>query len=144
MLDQPEGAEENRRRLRVSKTNSQKPAPMGITMGPAGNTYDLDPPQAPEDLPARASRGRPSHLDEDKKWVEEKLAFGAKRVSQLIQEGEPCGLTIHRLYAVMRKGFCEEFLADGRKFWKLPEVQGMRPADLQREGPVSTTPDPGW
>lgn len=122
MLDQPEGAEENRRRLRVSKTNSQKPPALGISMGPAGNTYDIDPPVPPEEQPATKGRGRPSHLEEDRKWVEERLAFGAKRVSALIQEGEACGLTMHRLYAVMRRGYCEEFLADGRKFWKMPEL----------------------
>lgn len=123
MLDQPEGAEEHRRRLRVSKTNSMKPAALGVSMGPAGNTYDIEPPLPPEDQPVtRQGRGRPSHLEDDRKWLEERLAFGSKRVSLLIQEGEACGLTMHRLYAVMRKGFCEEFIADGRKFWKLPAL----------------------
>lgn len=120
MLDQPEGCEENRRRLRVSKTNSQKPAALGITMETAGNTYDTDPPMGADEQPASRGRGRPSHIEEDTKWVEERLRHGSRRVSHLIEEGETAGLSTHRLYAVLKKGFCEEFIADGRKFWKLP------------------------
>ena len=119
MLDQPEGAEENRRRLRVSKTNSQKPAALGVTMESAGNTYDTEPPMGADEQPASRGRGRPSHIEEDTKWVEERLRHCSRRVSHLIEEGEAAGLSTHRLYAVLKKGFCEEFIADGRKFWKL-------------------------
>lgn len=142
MLDQPEGSEENRRRLRVSKTNSQKPTPLGVTMETAGNTYDTDPPAGPDEQPASRGRGRPSHVEEDRKWIEERLRHGSRRVSHLIEEGETAGLSTHRLYAVLRKGYCEEFIADGRKFWKLPEVQGVPQEGETRAGNVPSTFDP--
>lgn len=121
MLDAPDGSEENRRRLRVAKTNSLKPSALGVTMGSDGNEYDTEPPLPAEEQPAK--RGRPAHLEEDTSWVKAKLEYGGQRVSHLIELAEKAGISTSRLYALQRKGIVEEFVADGRKFWKLPEGQ---------------------
>ena len=121
MLDAPDGSEENRRRLRVATTNSLKPSALGVTMGSDGNEYDTEPPLPAEEQPAK--RGRPAHLEEDTAWGKAQLEYGGQRVSHLIELAEKAGISTSRLYALQRKGIVEEFVADGRKFWKLPEGQ---------------------
>ena len=121
MLDAPDAGEENRRRLRVAKTNSLKPTPLGITMTSDGNEYDTEPPLPPEEQPS-TKRGRPSHVEQDAAWVRVKLQWGAVRVNQLIENAQAADISTSRLYALQRRGIVEEFVADGRKFWKLPEA----------------------
>lgn len=61
MLTRPDkDGQPHRRRLWVDKSNSPEPAPLGVTMGPAGNDYDLDPPTSPDDdTPGRPTIGGP-------------------------------------------------------------------------------------
>ncbi len=56
----PDG-QPTRRKLSVALTRlSITPAPLGVSMGDAGNTYDFNPPEAPPDSPARTGPKPPA------------------------------------------------------------------------------------
>lgn len=122
-LDMPDATQESRRRLRVEKTNSQKPPALGVTMGSAGNTYDTDPPRGPDDpSPGPRPVGRPSHLDADMEWLAEYLGTGAKKVAQARHDAQASSIGASRLYKA--KDACQviEYEVDGRLWWRLPQA----------------------
>ena len=121
-LEMPDMAQENRRRLKVEKTNSQKPAPLGVTMGSNGNIYDSDPPCGSDDpSPTPRSSGRPSHLEADKQWLQDYLSTGAKRVSQIRDDATSVSIGAGRLYRAKEALEVVEYEIDGRLWWRLKE-----------------------
>jgi len=124
-LDMPDATQESRRRLRVEKTNSQKPLPLGVTMGSAGNTYDTDPPSGPDDpAPTPRASGRPNHLESDMQWLQEYLGTGAKRVSQARHDAQAVSIGASRLYKARDGLQVTEYEIDGRLWWALPSDEG--------------------
>lgn len=117
-LDSPDQTQEDRRRLRVEKTNSQKPPALGVTMGSAGNTYDTDPPTGADDVAPARVVGRPSHLDADMEWMREYLATGAKMVAQTRRDASASGIGASRLYKAKDGLQVVEYEVDGRLWWK--------------------------
>jgi len=115
-LEQPDGEWQERRKLSVSKTNSVKPPPLGVTMRTGGNDYDAT---LPGDTAVVGKRS--SNADPDKSWLREKLAFGAVRVSKLRDEATASGITPGRLYRAKDAIEAVEFDGDGRKFWRMPD-----------------------
>jgi hypothetical protein len=119
-LDAPDATVENRRRLQVSKTNSKKPAALGVTMGSAGNEYDLDPPRGADDVGGEP--GRPAaNLGGDMDWLREALAMGPKRVSHIRNDAQASGIGSSRLYKAKEGARVEQFERDGKQWWRLPE-----------------------
>jgi hypothetical protein len=117
-LDCPDQTQEDRRRLRVEKTNSQKPPALGVTMGSAGNTYDHDPPTGADEVAPARVVGRPSHLYADMEWVREYLATGAKMVAQTRRDAQASGIGASRLYRARDALQVVEYEVDGRLWWR--------------------------
>jgi len=70
-LEAPDPARPERLRLWVEKSYAAKPPPLGVTIGPAGNTYDFTPP-APCD-PAKGGRP-PAERDKAASFIRDALA----------------------------------------------------------------------
>jgi phage/plasmid primase-like uncharacterized protein len=112
-----EEGQPNRRRLEVLKSNSKKPAALGITMGDQGNEYDTNPPQKPD----QPVGGRPpAKIQECVEWLSEYLDKTPKRVSKIISEGGQKGFskgTIYRARDVLEAEEYED--AEDKKWWRL-------------------------
>ena len=70
-LEAPDPARPERLKLWVEKSYAAKPTPLGVTIGPAGNTYDFTPP-APSD-PSKGGRP-PSERDKATSFIRDALA----------------------------------------------------------------------
>jgi len=124
-LDMPDATQESRRRLKVEKTNSQRPPALGVTMGSSGNTYDNEPPSGPDDpAPTPRASGRPNHLESDMQWLQEYLGTGAKRVSQARHDAQAVSIGASRLYKARDGLQVTEYEIDGRLWWALPSDEG--------------------
>ena len=87
-LEAPDPARPDRLRLWVEKSFAAKPAPLGVTIGPAGNNYDFNPP-APRD-PSKGGRP-PTAVGKAVAFLLEKLADGDRKGCELIDEWESQG-----------------------------------------------------
>lgn len=124
----PEG-QPNRRKLEVIKTNSKRPAPLGVTMLDGGLEYNNSPPQAPDAEDGgpgtgrrRGSRGPvAAKLEEACDWLGSRLAAGPARVSQVRSDAERQGYSAKTLYAARDEIGVEEEEISGRKWWRLPQ-----------------------
>jgi hypothetical protein len=114
----PEG-QRDRRRLWVDKTAVVKPAPLGITMGTAGNDYDFEPPREPEPVPKKRGPS-PEKLEECKTWLAEQLTPNPARVSVVRKAAEQAGFAVGTLYAARDDLGVVEYDLDRRKWWKYP------------------------
>jgi hypothetical protein len=120
----PEG-QPNRRRLEVTKTNSKKPAALGVTMGDDGNEYDTSPPVAPEEGPGmkKLTHGpAPAKRKECEEWLELWLAGGARRVSETRTAAENAGFGGPTLYAAKDALGVTEAIVQGKKWWSLLRI----------------------
>jgi hypothetical protein len=114
-------ANDKRRCLELVKTNSRKPPALGVSMGDTGNEYDDNPPIAPEgeEAPQRSA----SAVDRCAQWLTGQLDGGAMKVHVLRTAAEAEGFSSKTIYGAKAHLGLEEFTADDRKFWRLPEVR---------------------
>jgi hypothetical protein len=107
----------NRRRLEVTKSNSKKPSPLGVTMGDLGNQYDANPPSYPE----KESRSGPVpvKLEQCVEWLRKHLSLCPKPVRIIRTEAEKVDFSANTLYRAKDKLGVEEFEAEKKKWWKL-------------------------
>lgn len=125
-MDKPDPGDD-RRALELYKTFGKKPAPLGLTMGDAGNEYDNAPPKAPvgfePGLPTPSTNGhvgRPATASVAcADWLRERLKNGPVRVSELRTEAELKGWAAGTLYPVGKALSVIETLDNGRKWWSL-------------------------
>jgi hypothetical protein len=116
----PEG-QPNRRRLWVDKSAVVKPPALGVTMGSAGNEYDLDPPREPEES-HRKPGPAPAKLEECVIWLRERLTLNAMPVGILRSEADAAGYSPAVLYRAKDAIGVDEYRVGPRKWWKLPHV----------------------
>ena len=111
-----------RRRLEVTKSNSLKPAALGLTMSETGNEYDDSPPPSPEDQAtgAQESRKGDDAADTFAKALRKHVEKTAIRVGEAIELAEKRGYgasTAYRAKAILAL----EEVSEGRcKWWRLP------------------------
>lgn len=124
-LEQPDPQQENRRKIYIKKSNSVYPPAMGVTMGPGGNEYDLNPPEPPDSMSFGGSSGdgRSAKLLACQEWLFDWLSEGPKRVSITRNEAEGEGYTVSTLYRAKDKMEIEEFKLEGYKWWRLRESE---------------------
>ena len=82
-LECPDPARSERLRLWVEKSYDQKPAPLGVTIGPTGNTYDSDAPARVD--PSKGGRP-PVKIDKAMAFLAEKLTDRDRKGCELIDE----------------------------------------------------------
>ena len=132
-MDKPD-PNDDKRALRVEKSNSKRPKPLGVIMGDKGNEYDDQPPVSPEDdapVPGKkpaAGRGKQSSGEQTKaeSWLNDWLSTGCKPVSGTINAANEAGVSTAALYRAKDKLAIYETKAFGRKYWSLepPENEG--------------------
>jgi hypothetical protein len=122
-LEKPESAQEHQRRLSVALSRlSIYPPALGVTMGDAGNDYDVNPPAADA---APGERGPAPAVLEAIGFLMDRLAAGPARVHSVREEGEQRQpkISSKTLYNAVRhlqgQDRLEEFEAEGRKWWRL-------------------------
>lgn len=109
-----------KRRLEVIKTNSPKPPALGVLMGGDGNTYDDQPPAAPDDETGIPQpKISPKQL-ECNQWLEERIKITAVKVSETRKACEKAGFTADNLYKAKAALKLEEVEVEGYKWWRLP------------------------
>lgn len=117
-LDKPD-EDQDKLRLRVVKSNSVKPSPLGVTMTSTGNEYDLNPPKEGEGKPGPL----PTKIKEAMDWWLEFLASGPKRTMQAVNEGENACFSKTTIFRARdqleREKKIERFEAEGKKFMQL-------------------------
>lgn len=94
-LDWPrrdEPGDDGRRCLRVSKSNSKYPPPLGVTMHDWGNEYDSEPPTAAGQPPHGNKRAAAARL------LRSLLAAGPARLSELRKAAQDAGISAATLY----------------------------------------------
>jgi hypothetical protein len=106
-----------KRRFEVHKTNSRRPAPLGLTMGDRGNEYDNDPPEPPD--PEAGKFGPSAHVQEAIEWLRGRLASGARRVSHLRDEAKDADISAGCLYRAKELARIREYDSEGKKWWAL-------------------------
>jgi hypothetical protein len=123
-LTQPDEAK-NHRRLEVQKSNSRRPAALGVVMNDGGNAYDTNPPE-----PGQGGGGRAASDSSDDKlgavcaWLQERLLEGPERVQVIrneAEEGNLCGAAT--LYRAKGKLGIEEYTLQGKKWWRLRDEE---------------------
>lgn len=118
----PDPEQPDRRRLWVEKSNSKKPAPLGVTMFDDRNEYDNSPPDVPENVDAGFSRPRKPKaspkLDACKAWLSDLLASMPRKISDLINlaEKHPEKFAPAQLYKAMDAMEVERYEEGGRKW----------------------------
>jgi hypothetical protein len=121
-LERPDTSTE-KRSLEVAKSNSKRPATLGVTMGDGGNEYDHDPPRPPEEGPSETSNASkaPSAVYSATSWLCERLKKGPAKVVEVRQEAAAEGITTGTLYrAKQALGVIEA--RRGCLWWSLPEA----------------------
>ncbi len=134
-MDVPD-PEDPRRRIWVSKTNSKKPPPLGMTMHDAGADYDNEPPAPPEDQDvdvndptrtgsqkAKQKRGRgrtATAKAQCEPWLKTILEDGLKPVATIIESAKRAGINRSTLYTASTSLGVESVEIDGVKMWQLP------------------------
>jgi hypothetical protein len=119
-MERPDPGEE-RRRIEVHKSNSKKPAALGVTMGDVGNDYDHEPPEAPADEPGTGASG-PSKTGKAVAWLRDYLSRGPKRVSITRDDAESEDISSALLYRAKATLEVEEVKMEGYKWWQLPNT----------------------
>ncbi len=115
-LDRPDPEQEHRRKLYVVKSNSLYPAALGVTMGNVGNEYDTEPPEKPPEGPgARAD----AKLTEAMDWLRDRLRMSPQRVGNTREAAEMAGISARTLYRARDAIGVEEYLSEGKKWWRL-------------------------
>jgi hypothetical protein len=128
MLEKPDPeGQEHRRRLYVRKSHSLYPAPLGVTMGAAGNEYDGNPPVVPEKEPATVRAGRDPKTAECVEWLAAQVQDRERRVSELRSEAEKKGYAVGTLYAARKDLGLLEYMSGGRKWWRFQRPEEMGP-----------------
>jgi hypothetical protein len=113
-MEQPD-LQNDKRRLEIRKSNSKRPAPLGLIMGDFGNEYDHEPPgDSPQKGPI------PIRVTEAADWLKDILTSGPKRVSNTRNEAEMAGFAAGTLYRAKDLLSIEQFEAEGKKWWRLP------------------------
>jgi hypothetical protein len=121
-LEQPDpDGQPTRRKLYVVKSNSLFPPALGVTMGDVGNEYDADPPSAPEAAEPVKRGPKSDKIDAAKRWLQEALRDGPKRVSYLRRSAEEKGIVARTLYRAKDDLGIEEFEMQDKKWWRLTE-----------------------
>jgi hypothetical protein len=119
-IEQPNEADP-KRRLEVVKSNSVRPAPLGLMMGDNGNRYDDQPPARMVEGPGKAAPKVAPRLKECADWLREYLAPGARKVSDIRIAAEEKEFGTKTLYRARDELDIREFADDkGRKWWQLP------------------------
>jgi hypothetical protein len=147
-LPDPEG-QPNRRKLWVDKTAVLKPPPLGITYGDAGNEYDDNPPNSPEE-PAKRRGPEPAKTTKAAQWLWDVLSGEPTKLSVLFdlaitdgiiskptkEKPNPSKTILYeakkRIHLIKAGLSIDELVIDGRKWWKLeglPETDGEQPAE---------------
>jgi hypothetical protein len=121
----PEG-QPHRRKLWVTKSHSVFPRPLGVTMGAAGNEYDLNPPAAPEDAPPTVNAAG-SRLAECAGWLDARLRLGPQKVMDTIHAAEQSGFARGLLYRAFGKVGAQEYSQAGRKWWRYTPPEEVPP-----------------
>jgi hypothetical protein len=117
----PEG-QPHRRKLHVTKSNCLPPPPLGVTMGAAGNEYDDKPPCPPEKDAGDRDAPRTA---EAAKWLRDRLgASGEMAVYKVREAAEAQSFQTGTLYRAKERLGIEEFVRQGKKWWKLPATEG--------------------
>lgn len=111
----PDG-QPDRRKLAVDKSYALKPPALGMTIGESGCAFDFQPPT--ERDTARPGRA-PVRLEECKRWLDERLAAGPLPVKDVRTDSEKAGFAPRLLYGARDALDAEEFLLEGRKWWRL-------------------------
>jgi uncharacterized protein (UPF0335 family) len=97
-LDKPDPDQENRRRLEVIKSNSKKPAALGVTMGDNGNEYDLEPPNNEP-----GTKEAPRRIQECLEWLDQTFGSNPGPVLQakIIDEAKKAGFDKKLVYRTL-------------------------------------------
>ncbi len=103
----------------MDKSYARKPPALGMTIGESGCAFDLNPPSEPE----LNRGGRPTvRLDECKRWLAERLVAGGSRVKDIRTDAEGAGFSADLLYRSHDALGVEEYVIEGRKWWRLTSV----------------------
>ncbi len=114
-----------RRRLEVSKSNSQYPQALGVTMGDGGNEYDDDPPPPPEER-ENAPAGPSQAVQKCMEWLAGALKHGARKLVDLRKQWETDGYDAKPMYKA--KDFLKVEESETKpKYWGLPGSQVPTP-----------------
>jgi len=113
-LECPDPEQPHRLRLWVEKSYARKPAPLGVTIGESGNTYDANPPARPE--PDKGGR-KPVERDKATTFIRDALARDNDQTAndlcaELVNTGG-CKATFWRAVEGMREA--GELTTDGGK-----------------------------
>jgi len=124
-IDQFDG--EERRRLEVIKSNSKRPAALGVTMTDCGNDYDNNPPEPPEEAgPGGGGPKPPTDAERNAMgWLQRYLKDGPKRVSITRTAAEQDGVSSDKLYAAKKFLKAHEFSSQGYKWWSLTKEESF-------------------
>lgn len=106
-----------KRRLEVTKSNSKYPAPLGVTMGDAGNVYDFEPPPPLEDRePEQRISARTIECMD---WLKAQIEYSPRPVADLRTEADQKGFSAKTLYDAKAKLKLIETTTQNRKWWGL-------------------------
>jgi DNA primase catalytic core len=139
-LSQPDPDQEYRRRLWVAKSNSRKPAPLGVTLLTNGCEYDTDPPKAPwEGRGGSSPKANSAKRAEVKKWLLEMLGdHEPHRVADVRDEGDEQGYSAKVIYQVKDELKVIETEGEPGKRGKRPKLWTLPPGaedDQEAEDP---------
>jgi putative DNA primase/helicase len=121
-LECPDSEQPGRLRLWVEKSFDIKPAALGVTMTETGNDYDDNPPAASDDeaLTPRKRGKVPVKIDACKQWLAEQLASQPLRVKNIRESALAAEYASTTLYKAAARLGVDEYVVDGRKWWRLP------------------------
>lgn len=112
----PEG-QPDRRKLVVDKSYALKPPALGMTIAAEGCTFDANPPGEPTN--DAGDRG-PKRDQECVAWLSDRLDPNPVRLKDLRTEAGEAGFSPRAVYQARDALRLEEYVVDGRKWWKLP------------------------
>ena len=126
-MNAPDTGKECKRRLEVIKSNSLKPAALGVTMTDTRNDYDDAPPPPPEDAAGGFAgkddndpvKGPPTKVRECMEWLEPRLADRPEMVFKLRSEAEKKGFSAKTLYRAKDALNLKETETQNGKWWGL-------------------------
>jgi hypothetical protein len=114
-IEQPDG--QNRLRIEVAKTFSQKPPALGAVMHDSGFDFDNNPPARTE---ASLTPGlTQTKLQEAADWLHDFLCGGPKRIKDARDKAELKGFGTGVLYRAKAALDVSEYFAENSKWWRL-------------------------